>query len=457
MEGTMSRRIQFAFLLVFAALLVINPHEAAAQENPPIRVVAITIDNNYPDGLTFHIHAVADSPITNIMLYYKDQGDISTTRQPVEFESGTEVVASYTWDTSRFTVAPSSPIFFNWVLEDEKGNKFTTTEELVYYDDLRFPWMEISDPELIVRWYDGTDAFGQFIYDAARQALTRMEEQTGEQLDFPIFVLVYANKEDFASGYFYLDDWVGGLAFPPLGITSQIISPNSSPHWVRDVIPHEIAHLFFYQVMDSPFASWPSWLDEGLAQYYEATDPLPALEHVESAARGETLLPLISLTGGFGRDPEQVRLSYDESLSVVIFILETWGETGLQSLIEVFRTGENPRPAIEIALDLTWEEFEAAWITWMGVPATPKPSPVPTATFVYPTAPSGWPTPTKLIKATATESPGSTSSDLSSTPEPSAVNGKGSLSKLLCGGSTFGALLLPALVWMARRREEILA
>jgi hypothetical protein len=126
MEGMMSRRIQFAFLLVFAALLVINPHGATAQENPPIRIVAITIDNNYPDGLTFHIHAVADSPITNIMLYHKDQGDISTTRQPVEFESGTEVVASYTWDTSRITIAPSSPIFFHWTLKDEQGNQFST-------------------------------------------------------------------------------------------------------------------------------------------------------------------------------------------------------------------------------------------------------------------------------------------------------------------------------------------
>jgi hypothetical protein len=191
-----------------------------------------------------------------------------------------------------------------------------------------------------------------------------------------------------------------------------------------------------------------------LAQYYEATDPLPALERVESAARGETLLPLISLTGGFGRDPEQVRLSYDESLSVVIFILETWGEAGLQSLIEVFRTGENPRPAIETALGLTWEEFEATWITWMGVPATPKPSPVPIATLVYSTTHYGWPTPTKLIKATATESPGSTAPDLSSTLAPSAVSAKGGISKLLCGGSTLGALLLPALVWMARRRED---
>ncbi len=450
----MLRKSQFAFLFVFAALLAIIPHEAAAQENPPIRVLSINIENDYPDSLTFHIHAEADSPIINIILYYKDQGDISTTRQPVEFESGTEVIASFTWGTSRITVAPSSPIFFYWVLEDEQGNKFTTPEELVYYDDLRFPWMEISDPELVVRWYEGSDAFGQFIYEAARQSLTLMEEQTGEELSFPIFVLVYANKEDFASWHFYIDDWVGGQAFTPLGITTEIISPYSSPDWILDVIPHEIAHLFFYQVMDSPFASWPSWLDEGLAQYYEATDPLPALERVAAAARGGTLLPLISLTGGFGRDPDQVRLSYDESLSVVIFILETWGEAGLQSLIEVFQTGENSRPAIETALGLTWEEFEAGWISWMGIPATPKPSPVPIATRVYLTAPSGWPTPTKLIKATATEPPGSTASDLSSTPGPSAVNDKGGISKWLCGGSTLVALLLPALVWIARRRED---
>jgi hypothetical protein len=162
------------------------------------------------------------------------------------------------------------------------------------------------------------------------------------------------------------------------------------------------------------------------------------------------LLPLISLTGGFGRDSEQVRLSYDESLSVVIFILETWGEAGLQSLIDVFQTGENPRPAIETALGLTWEEFEANWITWMGIPATPKPSPVPTATLVYPTARSGWPTPTKVDKATETPSV-----TLSSTPEPSAVGDNESVSKWLCGGSTLGALLLPALVWIARRREDV--
>ena len=448
----MLRKVQIAFILVFAAFVGITRQEAAAQEDPPIRVISTSVENNYPDSLTFQLHAEADSPIVNIQLYYKEQGDISTTRQPVDFESGTDVTASFIWDTSQFTVPPSSPVFFHWAVEDEQGNQLSTPEELVYYDDLRFPWKEISDPELIVRWYEGPEAFGRSIYDAARQSLTRMEELTGEKLNFPIFVLVYANKEDFASWHFFVDDWVAGQAFTPRGITTQIISPDDPLYWISDVIPHEIAHLFFYQVMDSPLASWPTWLNEGLAQYYEATDPTPALERAEAAAREGTLLPLISLSGGFGRDTEQVWLSYDESLSVVVFILETWGDAGLQSLIEVFRTGENPRPAIESALGLTWEEFEANWITWMGVPATPKPSPAPTATLVYPTEHSGWPTPTRLIKPTATDTPGSTAPDPNSTPEPSDV--KEGLFDRFCGGSTLGALLLPTLVWIARRRED---
>jgi hypothetical protein len=449
MEGKMIRRVLVAFLLGFAAILVINLQHVTAQSDPPIRVISTDTENDFPDGLTFGIYVEADFPIADIQLYYREQGNISTARQPVEFEPDTEVRASYTWDTSQITVAPSTPIFFYWEVEDDQGNQVTTAEELVYYDDLRFPWMEISDPEVIVRWYDGPDEFGRFIYDAARDSLTMMEEQTNETLDFPIFVLVYANQEDFASWHFFVDDWVGGQAFTPLGITTQIIPPYASPDWILDVIPHEIAHLFYYQVMASPLASWPSWLSEGLAQYYEASDPAPALARVESAAREGSLLPLISLTGGFGRDSEQVGLSYDQSRSVVIFILETWGEEGLQNLIDVFRKGENPRPAIESALGLTWEEFEASWITWMGVPATPEPSPVPTETLVYPTAPSGWPTPTKSIKATATPD-----EIMTITPESSDVDDEGGLPAWLCGGSTLGVLLLPALVWMARRREE---
>jgi len=34
-----------------------------------------------------------------------------------------------------------------------------------------FSWQEQSDPDLVVRWYVGDEAFGRFVYETARAAL----------------------------------------------------------------------------------------------------------------------------------------------------------------------------------------------------------------------------------------------------------------------------------------------
>ena len=295
---------------------------------------------------------------------------------------------------------------YYWKLEDEEGNRLTTPEQTVYYDDLRYEWREIRDPSLIVRWYEGDEAFGRSVYETAQAALAQMVEQSGRELDFPVFVLLYANDEDFGSWHSYVDKWVGGQAFPALGVTAEIIPPDANRAWIEDVLPHEIAHLFFYQALRGGLSSWPAWLDEGLAQYYEFGSPDPALERAARAARQGALLPLASLSGGFGRDPEQVRLSYDQSLSAVTYLLETWGDAGLQGLLDAFRQGKSPQKAVQEALGSRGRQFEAGWITWMGVPTTPAAPPTPTATLVRPTAPSGWPAPTRKATAAPTQGHG---------------------------------------------------
>ena len=145
------------------------------------------------------------------------------------------------------------------------------------------------------------------------------------------------------------------------------------------MIPHEIAHLFFYQVINADIYFWPSWLDEGLAQYYEFTSNDPALERVIQAAHDDELLRLVLISGDFGSDPERAHLAYDQSYAVVVYMLETWGGEGLGKLVTNFREGLDYREAIEGAYGLTWEEFEASWITWLGVPTTPAPPPTPTS------------------------------------------------------------------------------
>jgi len=346
-----------------------------------IEILSAEVENNYPDSITFNVVATSDVPLRRVALFYRFQGQDSHNLETVSFSSGDEVHASFTWDTERFTVAPSSPIYFYWELQDETGNLLVTDEMLVYYDDIRFVWHEINDDEIIVRWYEGDQEFGEFVYSTARESLDQMKEATGAGLEFPIFVLLYANSNDFASWHFYVEDWVGGQAFTPLGVTTQILNSRDSIAWITDVIPHEIAHLFFYQQIHTNLSSWPSWLDEGFAQYFEFNSKSPALNRVEQAARNDTLIPLRYLSGGFGHDPDEVYLAYDQSLSVVVFLLETWGDAGLEALIDEIRAGATISAALSIALGVTFEEYEALWITWLGTPATPRPSPTMIPTF----------------------------------------------------------------------------
>jgi hypothetical protein len=358
-----------------------TPVDRSAPGTEDIEILSIEVENNFPDSITFEIVATSNVPLRRVAFYHWLQGRDSHNLEMVSFSPGDEVHASFTWDTERITIAPSSPIYFYWELEDESGNLFASEEMLVYYDDLRFAWNEIKDDEIIVRWYEGDQEFGELVFNTARESLDQMKAATGVGLEFPVFVLLYANRNDFASSYFFIEDWVGGLAFPPLGVTAQILNPRDPISWITDVIPHEIAHLFFYQQIHTNLSSWPKWMNEGFAQYFEFNSKSPALTRVERAARNGTLTPLRYLNGSFGHDPVKVRLAYDQSLSVVVFLLDTWGETGLEALIDEIRTGATISAALSEAFGVTFEEFEARWITWLGTPATPRPSPTMLPTF----------------------------------------------------------------------------
>jgi hypothetical protein len=372
-------------LILFPLLTAIIPD----LDTSTIQVDSTKVDNNFPDGIAFSANVNSTYEITQVTFIHRLQGDVSRQAKPLEIEPSTALTISYQWDTSRFTIAPSSKILFQWELKDSAGNSLTTPEEEYYYDDIRFDWKELHDEGVIVLWYEGEEDFGEKIFEVASQSLSRMESNTGQGLEFPIIVLLYANEVDFRSWHTYVEDWVGGQAFPSQGITAQIVPAGIPLEWINGVIPHEIAHLFFYQSIHTVWANWPPWLDEGLAQYYEFNSQNASLELAARAAKRGNLIPLMDLDVdiSFNRDSEEVHLAYAESISAVTFIFERFGETAIRKLIEAFREGIDTREAIHRAMGLTWEEFEAEWIMWMGVPATPNPSPQPTQPLKLPTYP----------------------------------------------------------------------
>jgi hypothetical protein len=382
-------------------------------QNGPIQIGQTEIINDYPETVSFEVDAESSAgTIDSVEFNLAIRGDTSTSMEPAEFEPGPTVAARYVWKTLRDSIPPGTPIRYSWTVRDDAGNKVTTEPVDYTVVDSRFSWKMLENDDIALWWYDGDAEFGEGIFDSAVRALANMEKNTGQSLPDRIHVVLYGNDRDFDSWHNYAREWVGGEAFSAMGLTVQIVPPVNSQRierWINQVIPHEIAHLFFYQITDTPFsAGAPTWLNEGFAQYHELGSKTDELAWVQGSAELGELIPLRLLTGSFTGDDDQISLSYAESLSAVTFLLERWGDAGMGTLLSAYKAGRDTDQALLEATGLDFDGFEQAWWEWLGgqpgaYPTRPARAAVPTMpAFTTPTL-RATPVPTK--QAAAVEEP----------------------------------------------------
>ncbi len=480
-----SRSVVIGILVALCCLLA-TPVSASE----PLTIGETRIINDYPQAVTFEVEAASNAAaITSVRFNLSVRGGNSTAIAPAEFTPGRQITARYVWNTRRDGIPPGTPIQYTWTIRDETGETITTQPADHVVIDPHFTWQMLQDDDVALWWYEGDAGFGQRIFDSAAQAMAAMKQHTATLLPYRVHVVLYGDDADFDAWHNYVREWVGGEAYPRTGLTVQIVPPDDSvrvEQWVQQVIPHEIAHLFFHQVTDTPLASAPpTWLDEGFAQYHEFVPHEDELAWVQQAAErgvyadnlpssgGIRLIPLRLLSGSFNGDDERIALMYAESLSAVTFLFEHWGDAGVGQLLAAYKAGRSTDEALHEATGLSFEEFQQAWWEWLGGqpgayptrvprPELPTARPIPTPRAVFPAvvtqppttspvpteAPTASPRPTE--PATAPPVPSThpttlpTPAAVGATPEP--VEGQaGSSSAVPCTG-TVGILGMVAVL-----------
>jgi hypothetical protein len=415
--------------IIAACFLYAIPVSASS----PITVGETQIINEYPETVTFEIDAASSAgAITSVEFNMMVRGGDSLQINPADFEPGQQVTAHYAWKTFRDSVPPGTPLQYTWTVRDDAGNKFTTEPQEYVVVDSRFTWQTLENDDVTLWWYDGDQEFGQRVFDAATEALAAMKQHTGQPLPHRLHVVLYGNDEDFDSWHSYVREWVGGVAYSGMGLTVQIIPPGNSSYverWIQKVMPHEVAHLFFYQITDTPYAmAPPTWLNEGFAQYHEFASSEAELDEIREAVKHDELIPLRLLSGTFTGDEERIRLMYAESLSAVVFLTERWGDEGMADLLAAYQAGSNTDKALREATGLDFDEFQEAWWEWLGgqpgayptrrpTPAPPTPEPVWTAARPPRSTPTETLAASPIPAATATEAP----TTLAAAPTPTAT------------------------------------
>ena len=379
---------------VFAIVVSVSPRGAGADAGP---TVTASVQNNFPDGMTFSVHAEGPAKITKVRLYYKILPDGTDAIAQPDFTPSTTVDASSLIGGAKVYLPPGTVIDYHWEATDAAGNTAQSATQSFFYDDNRFHWTKLARGDgVVLYYYSGSDSDASNMHDVALKAIDDAEALLGATVPFDVQVWIYDNQDDMRPA----------LPHESPGFESQIITEGikvaSNTVMVLgnvsfDTLRHELTHIVTGQAGDSPLGSLPTWLDEGTAVHAQQ-DPGGYRDAVEQGLRSGNVLSVRQITAYPG-DASQIELFYGEAWSLVSFLVDTYGQEKFAQLYAGIKSGKGVDKAFQAVYGFDQDGLDNAWRVANGL--SPRPTPAPTTP-----APSVTPI---VVPAAVSSSGGSTS------------------------------------------------
>ena len=135
------------------------------------------------------------------------------------------------------------------------------------------------------------------------------------------------------------------------------------PFTIEVTLKHELCHLMLHDHLKGK--DLPKWLEEGVCVWVSEGIAEIMLEQkralLNEALLAGRVIPLRALSQGFPRDREWLLLAYEESKSIVSYMVETHG---LKGLLETLRWVKEDHPweeAVQGAMGIPFDEMEKSW------------------------------------------------------------------------------------------------
>ena len=147
------------------------------------------------------------------------------------------------------------------------------------------------------------------------------------------------------------------------------------PFTLEGTMKHELCHLLLHHHLDGK--DFPKWLDEGIAQWVSGgiIEVMRTRDETRltQATLGRKIIPVRALAERFPGDRESLFLAYEESKSLVTYIIEKHGVEGVLSILGYLKGGYAWEAAVFKGLSVSFEELEADWLhhlkkrlTWLS-------------------------------------------------------------------------------------------
>jgi hypothetical protein len=220
----------------------------------------------------------------------------------------------------------------------------------------------LDTPQLVVVYDQGLKQTAQQVlaaYPSIKQALESIFQWP---VNFRPSLVLINNQKKFRqlAGH----ELVVAYALPQKNVVVIDYSKmNTSPFTLERIVQHELCHLLLHHHINED--NLPRWLDEGICQW--ASDGLADIlidtkrTRLPAAILSGSYFDLVKLTHRFPHDKNGLILAYEQSKSVVEFMIRQYGPQGIRNLLDLLRQGVEIESAFENSFAISFENFEAQW------------------------------------------------------------------------------------------------
>ena len=223
-------------------------------------------------------------------------------------------------------------------------------------------WAAYSDPYATVYADPGDDATALHLSRYVARSLPRLSEEMGLPIGNRIHIYVAPTQADF----FKMQpgnapEWADGTAYPHRGIiflrSPSVRGGMAEP--LEQVLDHELAHIILGRAFGA--RPVPRWLQEGVAQLVAREYTQQLTDRLGAGMFGDNLLSLDELSSGFPAEPLRAQLAYAQSADFVAFLVNTYGQDALHSIIREMAGGEPFAAAVRISTGDSMATIDGRW------------------------------------------------------------------------------------------------
>ena len=264
-----------------------------------------------------------------------------------------------------FSIPAFRKVDYWYLVANQRGTIFESQRFNFVYADNRFSWQSIENEEFIVHWYSGKEDFAKSILDSAAKAILRTQNILPIAGPKKLEIFVYDSTESLqmimqSAEYAWL---AGHSDLEQEKIYLSINDSLSQSLEIERQVPHEVAHLMFYQSLGADtYSKLPKWLDEGIASNAELySDPL--YEQLLKLAYAEGTLPgLFSLCQTFPQDQNLARISYAVADSFLEYLRQEYRLVGIGAIVDAYAANDDCMFALVDLLGENLLELELDWL-----------------------------------------------------------------------------------------------